>query len=114
MGARFFRLLGMTLAVTVVCGFGPLSSVAEAKIKVGIVFDKGGKDDKSFNASAYRGLKEAEDKLKIETKGFGAGTDNSSEPLLKAFARRDFDLIIGVGFSQSDAIAKVAKEFPKK
>ena len=43
-------------------------SVHAAPIKVGLVLDKGGKDDKSFNAAAYKGAKEAEKNLKIELK----------------------------------------------
>jgi basic membrane protein A len=43
-----------------------------------------------------------------------ASDDNAFEPLLRAFAQRDFDLIIGIGFAQKDAIKKVAAQFPKK
>jgi len=82
--------------------------------KIGIIFDKGGKDDKSFNASAYKGVMEAKDKLGVDVKYVEATDDNSFEPLLRQFVRKDFDLIIGVGFAQAEAIGKVAKDNPKK
>lgn len=87
---------------------------AADNLRVGIVFDKGGKDDKSFNAAAFRGLTEAQEKLGIESKWVETTDDNAFEPTLKQFARKNFDLIIGVGFSQAPAIKKVASEFPAK
>ena len=43
-----------------------------------------------------------------------APDDNAFEPMLRAFALRDFDLIIGIGFAQKEAIQKVAAQFPKR
>ncbi len=85
-----------------------------ADFKVGLVLDRGGKDDKSFNASAYAGGQEAKQKLGIYLKYVEASDDNSFEPLLRGFAQRDFDLIIGVGFAQKEAIKKIAAQFPQK
>ncbi len=82
--------------------------------KVAIVFDKGGKDDKSFNTSAYAGAMEAKEKLGAEIKYVEAPDANSFEPMLKAFAKKDFDLIIAIGVSQSDALNKVAPLHPDK
>jgi basic membrane protein A len=42
-----------------------------------------------------------------------ATDDNAFEPLMRAFAQRGFDLVIGVGFAQKEAIQKVAGQFPK-
>jgi len=85
-----------------------------AEFKVGLVLDRGGKDDKSFNASAYQGGMEAKKKLGIYLKYVEASDDNAFEPLLRAFAQRDFDLIIGIGFAQKEAIKKVAAQYPQK
>ncbi|HTS17333.1 MAG TPA: BMP family ABC transporter substrate-binding protein [Verrucomicrobiae bacterium] len=90
------------------------ASSARADFKVGLLLDRGGKDDKSFNASAYEGATEAKKKLGITLKYVEATDDNSFEPLLRAFAQKDFDLIIGIGFAQKEAIAKVAAQFPQK
>ncbi len=91
-----------------------LLTPAWAELKVGLVLDRGGKDDKSFNASAFEGANQAKDKLGISLKVVEAPDDNAFEPLLRAFAQRDFDLIIGIGFAQKEAIKKVAEQYPKK
>jgi basic membrane protein A len=87
---------------------------ASAEFKVGLVLDRGGKDDKSFNTSAYEGGMRAKAKLGIFLKYVEATDDNAFEPMLRAFAQRDFDLIIGIGFAQKEAIGKAAAQFPKK
>ena len=91
----------------------PLTAVS-AEFKVGLVLDRGGKDDKSFNSSAYQGATEAKNKLGIFLKFVEAADDNAYETLLRAFAQRDFDLIIGIGFAQKESVKKVAGQFPKK
>ena len=103
---RTLRLLGIFLAVA--------TQSLWAEFKVGLVLDRGGKDDKSFNASAYQGAIEAKNKLGIYLKYVEASDDNAFEPLMRSFAQKDFDLIIGIGFAQKEAIQKVAAQFPKK
>src|ERR1051325_9579826 len=85
-----------------------------AEFKVGLVLDRGGKDDKSFNSSAYEGATRAKNKLSIFLKYVEAADDNAFEPSLRAFAQRDYDLIIGIGFAQKEAVKKVAAQFPEK
>ena len=87
---------------------------ALAEFRVGLVLDRGGKDDKSFNASAYEGAMMAKEKLGITLKYVEASDDNAFEPLLRAFAEKDYDLIIGIGFAQKEPIAKIAAQFPQK
>jgi basic membrane protein A len=89
-------------------------STRAAEFKVALVLDRGGKDDKSFNASAYEGAMRAKNKLGVFVKHVEASDDNAFEPILRSFAQRDFDLIIGIGFAQRDAIKKVALQFPRK
>lgn len=92
-----------------------LSGVAVAGPKIAIVFDKGGKDDKSFNSSAYVGAMEAKEKLGASVKYVEAPDANAFEPMLKDFAKKDdLDLIVAIGVSQSDALKKVAAQFPNK
>src|SRR5882757_7790702 len=102
--------------VALLCVAGLVVSLqpAFAEFKVGLVLDRGGKDDKSFNSSAYQGANEAKQKLGIFLKFVEASDDNAFEPQLRAFAQRDFDLIIGIGFAQKEAIKKVAAQFPNK
>ncbi|MBV2168225.1 MAG: BMP family ABC transporter substrate-binding protein [Bdellovibrio sp.] len=82
-------------------------------LKVGLVLDKGGKDDKSFNSAAYQGASKAEKDLKIDLKYVEATDTNAIENLHRSFARKNFDLIIGIGFAQKDAVKKVAAQFPQ-
>ncbi|HEU4874692.1 MAG TPA: BMP family ABC transporter substrate-binding protein [Pyrinomonadaceae bacterium] len=90
------------------------SSAAEdpTKIKVGIVFDIGGKDDRSFNAAAWEGVQRAARDLPIVLRDIEPGTPNAIEPAMRAFAERNFNLIIGVGFAQAPIMELVAKDYP--
>jgi basic membrane protein A len=104
------------------CNFNKLSafaaaflffSLCQASNKIGLVLDKGGNDDKSFNSAAYEGAMKAQKELGIELKYVEAMDSNALENLHRSFAKRGFDLVIGVGFAQTEAVNKVAAQFPK-
>ncbi len=82
------------------------------KIKVGIVFDIGGKNDRSFNAAAWEGVKRAQQDLDICLYDVEPGNPTSIEPAMRAFAEKNFDLIFGVGFAQGPIMQKVATDYP--
>ena len=82
------------------------------KAKVGIVFDIGGKNDRSFNAAAWEGVKRAEKDLDICLYDVEPGNPTSIEPAMRAFAEKNFDLVIGVGFAQGPIMQKVALDYP--
>ena len=82
------------------------------KIKVGIVFDIGGKNDRSFNAAAWEGVKRAQQDLDICLYDVEPGNPTSIEPAMRAFAEKNFDLIFGVGFAQGPIMQKVANDYP--
>ena len=86
---------------------------AASKMKVGLVLDRGGKDDKSFNTAAFVGASKAVSELGIELKDIECPDDAAFEPALRTFAERGFPLVIAIGFSQKDAVEKVAPQFPK-
>ena len=90
-----------------------VSQIAFANLKIGLVLDKGGKDDKSFNSAAYEGAKKAEKELGIELKYVEATDTNSLETLHRNFAQKKYDLVIGIGFAQTDAVKKAAALFPE-
>ncbi|MFN2516847.1 MAG: BMP family protein [Pyrinomonadaceae bacterium] len=119
--------------LTVLCLFAIFGSACnrasygaddKSKVHVGIVFDIGGKDDRSFNAAAFAGVKCAEtgkwpDDTSCEKAGLNIvlrdiepGNPTSIEPAMRAFAERGYDLIIGVGFAQGPIMEQVAKEYP--
>ncbi|HTH52277.1 MAG TPA: BMP family ABC transporter substrate-binding protein [Pyrinomonadaceae bacterium] len=80
--------------------------------KVGIVFDIGGKNDRSFNAAAWEGVRRAQQDLPICLYDVEPGNPTSIEPAMRAFAERNFDLVIGVGFAQGPIMQKVAVDYP--
>lgn len=84
-------------------------------LKVGLVFDIGGRGDKSFNDAAYEGLEDAKNKLGVDFEALdpGDGADRESS-LRKLASRKDIGLIFGVGFIFTDDINNIAKEFPDK
>ena len=84
-----------------------------AKAKVGIVFDAGGKNDKSFNQSAWEGAVKAQKQLGITLKDVEPGDTSAIEEAFRTFAIQKYDLVIGIGFANAPPIKKVAKEFPK-
>jgi basic membrane protein A and related proteins len=83
------------------------------KIRVGIVFDIGGKNDRSFNAAAWEGVKRAQQDLDICLYDVEPGNPTSIEPAMRAFAEKNFDLVIGVGFAQGPIMQKVALDYPQ-
>lgn len=113
---RFRYLIGLFA----LCSMFLLASCAErtearrdgCKIKVGIVFDIGGKNDRSFNAAAWDGVKRAEHELPICLYDVEPGNPTSIEPAMRAFAERNFDLIVGVGFAQGPIMQSVATDYP--
>jgi basic membrane protein A len=81
-------------------------------IKIGLVFDIGGRGDKSFNDSAYRGIEWAAADFNIEHTELEPEEDEDREICLRNLAETGYDLVIGVGFLFTDAISTVADEFP--
>ena len=94
------------------CGGQADAKRAGCNIRVGIVFDIGGKNDRSFNAAAWEGVKRAEKDLNICLYDVEPGNPTSIEPAMRAFAERNFDLIIGIGFAQGPILQKVANDYP--
>ena len=84
-----------------------------SSLKVGLVADAGQLNDNGFNELAYKGLKRAERELGITGRVVEEKTAADYVPNMSTLARQGFDLIIGVGFAQGDAIASAAKRFPE-
>ncbi|HKQ72953.1 MAG TPA: BMP family ABC transporter substrate-binding protein [Blastocatellia bacterium] len=111
----------VVLILSIFCSLLPVGCatrdfVAEAdahKTKVGIVFDIGGKDDRSFNAAANTGVVLAKKNLPIILRDVEPGDPTSIEPALRAFAQYGYNLITGVGFAQGPILREVAKDYPQ-
>ena len=79
------------------------------EIKVGLVTDIGGLNDRSFNALANKGLEDAKAKLGIEGRVLISKSNADYMPNLSTLAQQKYDLVIAVGFLMADATEKVAK-----
>ncbi|HLO97634.1 MAG TPA: BMP family ABC transporter substrate-binding protein [Fimbriimonas sp.] len=82
------------------------------KLKIGMVFDAGGKGDKSFNDSAFAGLEKAEKELGIEYRTVDSKSQKDFETNISTLAEQGYDLVIAVGITQMNAMNTVAPKFP--
>ncbi|KPJ60682.1 MAG: hypothetical protein AMJ46_05335 [Latescibacteria bacterium DG_63] len=87
---------------------------SESGLKVGLVFDVGGRGDKSFNDSAYRGLERARDELGISFEYIEPGEGADRESALRLLASGDATIVFGIGFLFTDDITAIARDFPNK
>ncbi len=92
--------------------FFMVSVYAMAEVRVGMVFDAGGKNDRSFNQSAFEGATKAVKDLGITLKDVEPGDSSAVEEAMRAFAQEGYDLIFGIGFANATAVQNVASEFP--
>jgi basic membrane protein A and related proteins len=90
-----------------------LLAASTAWAEPAIVYDMGGKFDKSFNEGAYRGLQRWKKETGKPVLEFEISNETQREQALRRMAERGANPIIGVGFSQAGAMDKVAKDFPR-
>ncbi len=124
MNATTSRLVGFAalvfLGATLAAGCGgddeaqtTTETTSGSSLKVGLVADAGQLNDNGFNELAFKGLKRAERELGITGRVVETKTAADYVPNMSTLARQGFDLIIGVGFAQGDAIAAAARKFPE-
>jgi len=107
-------LLALDLALLVVrAGRVRAPAAAGHVIRAGVVFDVGGRGDKSFNDAAWRGLDRAVRELGVTAEYIEPGEGSDRESGIRLLAAKGFDLIIGVGFIFSDDLYAVAAEYPR-
>src|SRR6266511_2045558 len=116
---RSLAVLGVALLLLAAgCGGGGEKKSSETtgeggkKIRVGLVTDIGGLNDRGFNHLSFLGLQRAESELGIEQRVFQAHSTQEYVPNLSTFARQGYDLTIGVGFTEATAIDTAATNFP--
>ncbi len=122
--SRTTLMLVLAVAAGSGCSQRTYANDDPTRTRVGIVFDIGGKDDRSFNAAAWKGVSCAESgkwpdgtdcgkpALGIVLRDVEPGTPVNIEPAMRSFAERNYDLIIGIGFAQAPIIETVAKDYP--
>ena len=91
---------------------GTTGAAAGPAIRVGLVTDIGGLDDRSFNFLANQGLERAQDELGVEGRVVISKSEADYVPNLTTLAKQDYDLVIGVGFLMAAALDKVAARYP--
>jgi basic membrane protein A and related proteins len=118
------RSLGLLIVivslVAVGCGGGgdessggttTTSTSAGASMKIGLVTDIGGLNDRGFNHLSYLGLQRAQRELGVQGRVYQAKSTQEYVPNLSTFARQGYDLTIGVGFTEATAIDTAATNF---
>src|SRR5919106_318825 len=84
----------------------------ELALRVGLVTDVGQLNDRGFNQLAFEGLQRAERELAVEGRVLESGSDAEYVPNHSSLAEEGYDVVIGVGFAQGEAVAQVAQQFP--
>ena len=85
---------------------------AGPSIRVGLVTDIGGLDDRSFNFLANQGLERAREQLGVKVRVVVSRSNADYVPNLSNLARQGYDVVIGIGFLMADAVETVAGRFP--
>jgi basic membrane protein A len=115
---KLFILIGVLLVAhfamaALAPGSGSQAPEAHTGPSVGVVFDVGGRGDKSFNDGAYLGATRAEHELGARVRFIEPGEGSDREAGLRLLAAEGSDLVIGVGFIFTDDLTLLAKEYPK-
>jgi len=101
------RILGVAIALTLAA-----TASSAAALEPAVIFDMGGKFDKSFNEGVYQGVEKFKAETGIAYREFEVTNETQREQAMTRMASRGADPILGVGFAQAPAIDKVAREHP--
>lgn len=105
--------LKFTVATTVLALASTVSVINAADYKPAVVFDMGGKFDKSFNEGVYNGAEKYKKESGVKYRSFEVTNETQREQAIRKMAQRGSDPVLGIGFAQGPAVEKVATEFPK-
>ena len=103
------------LAVSLAANAAPVlatPALAADEFVPAVVFDQGGKFDKSFNEAAYNGAERFKKETGVNYREFEITNESQREQAMRNMARRGATIVTAVGFSQTAAVDKVAREFP--
>jgi basic membrane protein A and related proteins len=112
--SRLPRLALVRRAALIVLAGAALAPAAMAQaVSPAVVYDAGGKFDKSFNEAAYNGIERFKKETGVAYTDFEISNDTQREQAFRRMAQKGSDPIIAIGFGHGSALEKVAKEFPK-
>jgi basic membrane protein A len=116
---KLLLLVGVLLAAHVAllfarpAGAGAAAEFAPGALTAGVVFDVGGRGDKSFNDGAFLGAQRAERELGARVRFIEPGEGSDREAGLRLLAAENLDLVVGVGFIFTDDLTQLAREYPR-
>lgn len=109
-------LLATAFAAVLVAGCrrqaGPRAPAAGETIKVALVTDAGGIDDRSFNAAAWEGLQRAQKELQVQARYLESREQSDYKSNLSSLADQGHALVVAVGYLMEDALKEVAPRYP--
>ena len=103
------RKLNLTVLVALVLAFFAGNALA---FNPAVIYDMGGKFDKSFNQAAHMGAEQFTKESGIAYRDFEPTNESQYEQAMRRFATKGSDMIVVVGFSFASALEKIAPEFP--
>jgi basic membrane protein A and related proteins len=103
----------MTSKPLAAVGLALVAWATAAQAEPAVIYDMGGKFDKSFNEAAFRGAEAWKKESGKPYLDFEISNATQREQAMRRMAERGANPIVGVGFSQGSAVEKVAKDFPK-
>jgi len=104
--------LRAALAALFLIAAGLVTAGPAAAFDPAVVFDLGGRFDKSFNEAGHRGAERFTGETGIKVRGFEVAQEAQREQFLRRLAQRKADMVVAIGFSMTSAVEKVAREFP--
>ena len=107
-----FLVLAFIFSILFTTSCDALTGLTGSSLKIGLVTDVGGLNDKSFNALANTGRLDAAKDFGVQTSVIESKKQEDYVPNLTTFAQQNYDLVIGVGFLMTNSVWKVAKQFP--
>ncbi len=101
-----------SLLSALAAGLFAATTAVAADFTPAVIFDMGGKFDKSFNEAAYHGAEKFKDETGIPYLEFEVTNESQRDQALRRMARRGANVVIAVGFSFATPLEEIAKEFP--
>ncbi|MBN2148790.1 MAG: BMP family ABC transporter substrate-binding protein [Anaerolineales bacterium] len=107
-----YKKLSLIMAIVMIASLVLTACQGSGKLKVGLVTDVGGVNDKSFNQSAWEGVQRAAEEFGWEVNYIESKQPTDYEKNIDQFATEGYDVIVTVGFMMGDATAVKAKQYP--